>query len=362
MNKQQAITAIHQRITDTIVKQMELGGNWLKPFTSSSATPTNALTGKQYNGINRLHLTMLGGGYYATWKQWKQLGATWKEGTDSKTDSAPVLYADKKTFEKENSKGEKEMRAYFFVRWSNVYSADQVNLPDALHAKLYGEETTVDLTSNIKAADQYISNIGCAIRHKAGGQAYNSDATNQITMPLRTEFVDNEHGTATEHYYSTLFHEITHWTGSDLRLKRTKGKRFGDAEYGFEELVAELGAAFQCQARGITKVDDTRESHATYLASWIKACKDQPDAIIKAAKLAQASVTYCDSLQPDAAEKAAQEDTMQLAKANKAQRTAIYRKWRQNNQGMTARFRLSDGSMVRNVARYRIRRIHSLIK
>lgn len=28
---------------------------------------------------------------------------------------------------------------------------------------------------------------------------------------------------------------------------------------------------------------------------------------------------------------------MQLAKANKAQRAAIYRKWRQNNQGMTYR-------------------------
>ena len=52
------------------------------------------------------------------------------------------------------------MRAYFFVqRWSNVYSADQVNLPDALHAKLYGEETTVDLTKTVtKQSTQYISN------------------------------------------------------------------------------------------------------------------------------------------------------------------------------------------------------------
>jgi len=307
MNKKQALTNINQRITDAIVKQMESGANWLKPFTGSELAPTNALTGKQYNGVNRLYLSLVGGGYFATWKQWKQLGATWKEGVNSDTDSHPVIYAAPKIYEKKNSKGEKEARKVYLTQWSNVYSAHDVELPEKLEAKLFGDkdEPVVDLTKTLEEVDTYIKNIGCAIRHQAGGRAYSSDATNQITMPLRTEFIDNDHGTATEHYYSTLFHEITHWTGSPLRLKRTKGKFFGSEEYGFEELCAELGAAFHCQARGIAKVDDTRESHATYLASWIKGCKDQPDAIMKAARLAQASVTYCDSLQPDAAEKAA---------------------------------------------------------
>ena len=280
MNKKQALTNINQRITDAIVAQMEAGANWLKPFTGAELAPTNALTGKQYNGVNRLYLSLVGGGYFATWKQWKQLGATWKEGVSSDTDSHPVIYAAPKIYEKKNSKGEKESRKVYLTQWSNVYSAHDVELPEKLEAKLFGDkdEPVVDLTKTLEEVDTYIKNIGCAIRHQ---------------------------GSATEHYYSTLFHEITHWTGSDLRLKRTKGKFFGDAEYGFEELCAELGAAFHCQARGIAKVDDTRESHATYLASWIKGCKDQPDAIMKAARLAQASVTYCDSLQPDAAEKAA---------------------------------------------------------
>jgi len=43
---------------------------------------------------------MVGGGYFATWKQWKQLGATWKEGVQSNEDSYPVIYADKKISER----------------------------------------------------------------------------------------------------------------------------------------------------------------------------------------------------------------------------------------------------------------------
>ena len=304
MNKQQALTIINQRITDAIVKEMELGGNWLKPFTGSQLAPTNALTGKEYNGINRLHLSMVGGGYFATWKQWKQLGATWKEGVQSNEDSYPVIYADKKISEKENKKGEKEIRQFWMQKWSNVYSANDVNLPEKLAAKLFGDREKVDLTKAVTKIDTYVKNLGCAIRHQAGGQAYNSDATNQITMPLRSEFIDTDNGTATEHYYSTLFHEIAHWTGSPLRLKRTKGKEFGDIPYSKEELCAELAAAFQMQAHGLSKVEDTRENHSAYLAGWIKGCKNDPNAIANAAKLAQASVAYCDSLQTPAAKAA----------------------------------------------------------
>lgn len=305
MNKKEALTKINQRITDNIVKEMESGANWLKPFSGSNIAPTNALTGKEYNGINRLHLSMVGGGYFATWKQWKQLGATWKEGVNSSEDSYPVIYADKKVFEKENKKGEKEKHQFFMTKWSNVYSANDVDLPPKLEAKLFGDREKVDLTKAIKRVDTYIKNVGCAIRHRDGGRAYYQDSTNQITMPPRKEFIDNEQGSATDHYYGTLFHEMGHWTGSALRLNRTFGKKFGDTDYAFEELVAELSAAFQMQAHGLSKVEDTRENHASYLASWIKALKNDPDAIGNAAKLAQRAVSYCDSLQPTASEKAA---------------------------------------------------------
>jgi antirestriction protein ArdC len=44
--------------------------------------------------------------------------------------------------------------------------------------------------------------------------------------------------------YATLAHRLTHWTEHAQRLCRDLGrKRWGDAGYAAEELVAELGSA-----------------------------------------------------------------------------------------------------------------------
>ena len=45
-------------------------------------------------------------------------------------------------------------------------------------------------------------------------------------------------------YYSVLAHETTHFTSHASRCDRQLGKRFGDAAYAMEELIAELGSAF----------------------------------------------------------------------------------------------------------------------
>ena len=67
-----------------------------------------------------------------------------------------------------------------------------------------------------------------------------------------------------ESYYATLAHELTHWTRHPSRLDRDFGrKRFGDAGYAMEELVAEIGAAYLCADLGITP--ETREDHAAYM-------------------------------------------------------------------------------------------------
>ena len=46
-------------------------------------------------------------------------------------------------------------------------------------------------------------------------------------------------------YYSTLFHELIHWTGHESRLNRfstIKILESQEEEYALEELVAEMGA------------------------------------------------------------------------------------------------------------------------
>jgi hypothetical protein len=88
-----------------------------------------------------------------------------------------------------------------------------------------------------------------------------------VQMPELPTFRDRES------YYATLAHETTHWTRHPSRLDRDLGcKRFADAGYAMEELVAEIGAAFLCADLGITP--ETRDDHAAYIASWLKVLKD----------------------------------------------------------------------------------------
>jgi antirestriction protein ArdC len=89
----------------------------------------------------------------------------------------------------------------------------------------------------------------------------------------------------------------THWTRHPSRLHRDfGGKRFGDAGYAVEELVAEIGAAFLCADLGITP--ETREDHAAYIATWLKVLREDKRAIFTAASHAQRAVDHLHQYQP----------------------------------------------------------------
>ena len=76
--------------------------------------------------------------------------------------------------------------------------------------------------------------------------------------------------------------------------------KWGDEGYAREELVAELGSAFLCADLNLTP--DTREDHAAYIATWLKALKDDKRLIFYAASHAQRAVDYLHGLQPSAAQ------------------------------------------------------------
>jgi antirestriction protein ArdC len=113
---------------------------------------------------------------------------------------------------------------------------------------------------------------------------YYAPGPDHIRLPERSLFRDAEHG------YSTAFHELIHWTGAKHRLDRTTGKRFGDADYAREELVAEMGAAFLGAHMGLRP--DHIEDHSAYLDHWIKILKTDSRAILKAASAAQTAADF----------------------------------------------------------------------
>ena len=127
--------------------------------------------------------------------------------------------------------------------------------------------------------------------------AYYSVTHDAVQMPPFESFRD------AESYYATLAHEGTHWTRHPSRLNRDFGrKRFGDAGYAVEELVAELGSAFLCADLELTP--EVREDHASYIASWIKVLKNDKRAIFSAASHAQRAADFLHGLQKAASPQA----------------------------------------------------------
>jgi antirestriction protein ArdC len=88
-----------------------------------------------------------------------------------------------------------------------------------------------------------------------------------------------------------------HWTHHPTRLDRDLGrKRFGDAGYAMEELVAEIGAAYLCADLGITP--ETNEDHADSIDSWLKVLGGDKRAIFTAASRADRATGHLHSYQP----------------------------------------------------------------
>jgi antirestriction protein ArdC len=120
----------------------------------------------------------------------------------------------------------------------------------------------------------------CSLTDAHGGnQAFYALASDHIQMPPFAAFREGIG------YYSTLAYEHTHWTAPAYRCDRQLGKRFGDAAYAAEELIAELGAAFTCAHLGLST--EPRTDHAAYIDSWLKVLRADKRAIFTAASKAQ---------------------------------------------------------------------------
>jgi antirestriction protein ArdC len=82
----------------------------------------------------------------------------------------------------------------------------------------------------------------------------------------------------------------THWSGAPSRLNRTFGRRFGDDDYAFEELIAEIGAAALGLRIGLRP--QLLDDHAAYLGHWARMLRDRPSALLEASGHAQRAVDY----------------------------------------------------------------------
>jgi antirestriction protein ArdC len=286
---------IHQHITNQIVAAIERGaGEFRLPWHGSGGTiaqPKNVASKKHYRGVNIVALWAaseqngFGSGLWGTYRQWAEAGAQVRKGEKS---SYVVFYKEIEVAGATSGQ-DTETDKRLFARATPVFAAEQVD----------GYDLPVIVNPNpmesIEAADTFVIATGASVAH-GGTRAYYRPSTDSIQLPSRESFVGTATSTAAEAYYSTLLHELTHWTSHEQRCNRQLGKRFGDNAYAMEELVAELGAAFLCSEIGITA--EPRLDHAQYLASWLSVLKADKRAIFTAASKASEATAFLGDLRP----------------------------------------------------------------
>ena len=267
---------IYTEVTNRVIERLEQGfAPWLKPWHTENTLDKNIASGNEYNGINRIILGMSGFNCntWGSFKQWQDLGAQVKKGEHG---TRIVFYTPVVKKEIKPNDPNPENAMYACLKTYYVFNAEQV---EGIEIKPREIEDKPFL--NNVMVDTMVTNTGAHIRH-GGNSAYFSPNDDYINMPIKSDFND-EAG-----YYATLLHELTHWSGHKHRLDRTKGKRFGDTQYAFEELIAELGSAFLCEKFAVK--GDIR--HEGYIASWLKALKNDNNMIFKASAYAQKSTDY----------------------------------------------------------------------
>ncbi|MGG7678541.1 zincin-like metallopeptidase domain-containing protein [Klebsiella aerogenes] len=272
-------TDIYQTVTDSIISALETGVKpWACPWQRTpgmSGLPSNYATGMGYSGMNIMLLWCsaseqgFNDSRWMTYKQAKAEGGQVRKGEHGTT---AIFYT---MLERENNEGETEYIP--MLKTFTVFNVEQIDGLTLSDEAVFPAETFEPLPQ----AEALFRNSGATIIAK-GQNAFFAPSTDEIHLPERRLFSD------AANFYATGMHELVHWSGAKSRLNREMKGKFGSEDYAFEELIAELGSAFLMADLGIVG----EVQHESYIASWLKALRNDKRYIFKAASAASKAHRY----------------------------------------------------------------------
>lgn len=278
------MSKVHELITSKIIEKIEKSDKlpWHKPWTSKSILPVNAISKRNYHGINilLLYITSLDEGYSPYWLSYnkaKSLGGHVKKGEKG----TPVIFyklieKDDPTEDDPDHKKKVPLLRYYFV-----YNIDQCELPDEARKKIENREDVEEVVT-VESCEEVVNKYGIEVKH-GNSKAYYHKEKDFIALPYPDDFDSRDD------YYHALFHEMVHSTGHKDRLNRESVNKVGKDEYCTDELIAEIGSCFLSAHFGL---DYKLENSSAYIKTWLKRLKDDPKLIIQASAAAQKAVDY----------------------------------------------------------------------
>ncbi len=267
-----------KEITAKLIAKIQKGKTkrWIVPWNNS--LPKNFITERSYTGINILILwdAAESQGFstneWLTFNQIKRVNAAVKKGEKA---TQIFFFKPMKIEEEDKETGKIITKTIPLLKTYNVFNIEQTTIKIAKKQN-----------KRIPNIEKFIANTGAVI--KPDHYAYYHKRYDYIGIPNINKFISKEH------YYSTLLHELAHWTGHPSRLNRDQSGGFGSKKYAFEELVAETASCFLSAQ---FQIDWQEMQHAEYLQSWLKTIENDPKILFKAASHAQKIVDFLNSLQ-----------------------------------------------------------------
>jgi len=260
-------TSLYDEITAKIISELAAGRiPWVQPWGTDAARaplamPRNASTQRGYSGINVLILwgSVIEHGYsgqsWLTFRQALGLGGNVRKGERGTT----VVYADRFTPEDERQRAAatgEEANAISFLKRFTVFNTDQCDgLPE--------DVTTVAPPPPPGLIEPQVEALirATGIDFRIGGnRAFYSPSHDFVQVPPPQAYFEPIN------WHRTALHELGHASGAPHRLNRDLTGSFGSKKYSFEEIIAEISAAYCCASLGIAPT----VRHADYIGSWLK--------------------------------------------------------------------------------------------
>ena len=282
----------HRNIREQLVRELldriaTSTAPWEQPWDpiQGDGSPVNAVTNKNYRGVNYWWLSLLQPGTdprWCTFKQAKDQGWSVRKGEHGvPIEKWGTTSETKKDGGEIHATGDAKVeKPHLFVRYYTAFHASQIEgipeleSPDPAPLFVERDQRLVDV----------LDKMGVPLSHK-GARAYYVPGQDRIVLPARGSFV------SVTDYNMTLLHEMAHATGHPTRLNRSLKNSFGSEAYAKEELRASIGSSMNARILGIALDPgalhegerDEIENEAAYIKSWLSAL---PEAERKAELLA----------------------------------------------------------------------------
>lgn len=290
--------SLYDEITDKIIAELEVGRvPWVQPWGTAAAKaplalPKNAVTGRQYGGINILVLwgSVIEHGFagqsWLTFRQALTFGGHVRKGERGTT----VVYADRFVPAEEKRRAretDEEAQIIPFLRRFTVFNTDQcADLPSEITMAAPPRSPGL-IEPRVEALIE-----ATGINFRIGGdRAFYAPLQDYVQVPPPQAYFEPIN------WHRTALHELGHATGHRSRLNRDLSGCHGTKKYAFEELVAELSAAFSCTSLGIAPT----VRHSDYIGSWLEVLRENKRAIVRAASQASKAADYLLGFVPDIA-------------------------------------------------------------